>query len=418
MNKNQKLSKNQLYNESIKSFYKIKDKMIEYDNEIHELYNKKPELFKIPNFRYYSKKNNNNLKNVDNIYLTSVFLSESYIPGALVLAYSLKNVKSKYPVVCMVQDKPYEEEGIIKFEGLSKDSILKLLEVFDMVIGVDLLKIKNYIPSKLEGWSEKYSSYNNMLYYITKAHVLAFTQFKKICYFDSSNYVVKNIDNIFKENNLSTFLNDWIYEKIKIGYHGALALIIPNKIQYYKLMSFTNNYKKFFGDLYFFRMPDEVMTFFAIFPHWNPKLLEGEMKCTPKFKNYKKHQISNVPIDKLILKNQNYCFTQHFAVYKPFKNKPAEYKNSVFSKMYLLFVEWDKLANKLIKKHPNLKIYFEHIPKIRKQFIFDNNNKIEKQKKEKIKKKNNKKIIAKKIDKDSIKNKNKKVLKKKIKKIL
>ncbi len=367
---------------ALESFYKIKDNMIKYDKDMHKLYKEKPELFKKPDFRYYTKKNNN-LNNTENIYLTSVFLSESYIPGALVLAYSLKKVKSKFPVVCMVQDVPYEEDDKILFEGVSKDTINNLLEVFDMVIGVNLLKIKNYVKSDKFNHYSNTSSYINMLYYITKAHTLALTQFRKILYFDSSNYIVKNIDNIFEKNNLSTFIDDKDYVLSKAGYHGALALFLPNIVYYYKLMDFTNNYKKYFGNLYFKRMPDEIMTYFAVYPHWNPIPFSGEIKCNPKFKDYIIFNIGKVPINKLIVKNQDYCLTQHFVVYKPFKAKPLEFRNNVFNKLYLLFEKWDLLANELLKKNPNLKKYFEHIPKIRKQKIFNDKNIINNKKKEK-----------------------------------
>ncbi len=368
---------------ALESFYKIKDKMIKYDKDMHKLYEEKPELFKKPDFRYYTKKNNN-LNNVENIYLTSVFISESYIPGALVLAYSLKKVKSKFPVVCMVQDVPYEEDGKILFEGVSKDTIYNLLEVFDMVIGVNLLKIKNHVkPDKISHWSNS-STYVNVLYYITKGYILALTQFKKILYFDSSNYVVKNIDDVFEENNLSRFVEDRDYVLSKAGYYGSLALFIPNIIYYYKLINFTNNYKKYFSNNYFVRTADEIVIYYSIYPHWNSIPFPGEMKCNPKFKDYMIYNIGKVPINKLTVKNQDYCLTQHFVVYKPFKAKPLEFLNNVFNKLYLLFEKWDLLANELLKKHKNLKKYFEHIPKIRKQKIFnDKNNIIHKKKKEK-----------------------------------
>ncbi len=370
------------YKKSKLSFEKIKDKMIKYDKDMHKLYKKKQELFKKPDFRYYTKKNNN-LNNVENIYLTSVFISEEYIPGALVLAYSLKKVKSKFPVVCMVQDVSYEEDGKILFEGISKDTINNLLEIFDMVIGVNLLKIKNFNKNPLDSLgiiNRVSSTYKNVLYYVTKAQCLALTQFKKILYLDSSNYIVKNIDNVFK-NNLSTFINDNNYRKTGMGYHGAFALIIPNLIYYYKLMFLINNYDYYFNNLFFSRPPDEITIFFSIFPNWNNYKFPKEYKCSPKFTTY---NITGTPIDKLVYKNQSYCNTMHFQIYKPFRKKPDEFTNDDFEKTALLFNVWDKLANELLKKNPNLKIYFEHIPKIRKENIFNHKNSmINKKKKEK-----------------------------------
>jgi hypothetical protein len=68
MNKNniEKKIFEEKYKKGKLSFEKIKKKMIELDNKVHELYKKKTELFKKPDFRYYTKKNNN-LNNVENI---------------------------------------------------------------------------------------------------------------------------------------------------------------------------------------------------------------------------------------------------------------------------------------------------------------------------------------------------------------
>ncbi len=363
---------------SIESLHKIKDKMINFDHKIHELFKNKPELFKKPEFRYYTKNKTNNktknqFENVENIYLTTVFISEVYIPGALVLAHSCKKVKSKYPIVCMVQDVPYEENGKVIFSGVSNKTIMDLLTVFDMVIGVDLLKVKNYDKSsKMKHFTNTSSTYRNILYYITKAQILALTQFKKVLYIDATYYFLKNIDYLFIENDVSTFLEEpEVYKFTKIGLRGGTTLFCPNMIYYYKLLSFVNNYDLFFGDLHFRRGVDEIITFFAVFPHWNDKLLPGEIMCIPKFE--RPWSINKEPIEKLVVRKQDYCLGKCFMIHKPFRAKPDEYTDEYFEKISLLFYEWDRFAHEVIQKYDHLKIYFEHIPKIRKEHIFTKN---------------------------------------------
>jgi len=84
------------------------------------------------NFRYYpSNIHKNNSKNV---YVSIIFCGDAYIPGILTLGHSLRLTKTKYKLVCMVQDK--DEDNC---KGLNKDMIDEINTVYDLVVGIDLL---------------------------------------------------------------------------------------------------------------------------------------------------------------------------------------------------------------------------------------------------------------------------------------
>ena len=101
------------------------------------------------NFRYYpSNINKNNSKNA---YVTIIFLGDAYISGILALGYSLRLTKTKYKLVCMVQDKDKNEE---------------INTIYDLVVGIDLLK------SEVESeYFKNNQNYKNINYYVIELDV-------------------------------------------------------------------------------------------------------------------------------------------------------------------------------------------------------------------------------------------------------
>ncbi len=323
--------------------------MINYDKLINKEYIKNPDIFKQPNFRYYSNFDLSSIFQMKNAYITSIFISEDYIPSALVLAQSLRNVNTKYPIICMVQDKPYEVNKNTTFKGISEKGIKDLLELFDMVIGVDLLKVKNFEKNNRYSHFTNIPSYKNILYYVTKGQILALTQFKKIFYLDASTYVGKNIDFIFNKYNKPNFHYDIEFKKTKVGYRGTYLFLIPKITYYYKLLSFIKNYSKFFGKLYFCRGIDELLIFYSIFPHWDKLKMPFNFTCSKRI-------------------NRPTCDISYFQVIKPFRKKPDGKKyNDIPDE---IFYEWNGIAKSILHKKPNLSSYYKHIPEFRKQQIF------------------------------------------------
>ncbi len=323
------------------SYLKIEKYMKQIDEDSKKI--KDIELIK-PNFRVYKSKLYNNV-NKEYAYVTSVFINESYIPSALVLGKNIKLLKHKYPSVCMVQDKGYKiekEAGRIEyFQGVSQKCIDDLLELYDYVIGVDLLKVKNYIPSPYHFTNN--SSYSNILYYVTKGQVLGLNMFKKIMYLDASSYLENNIDSVFTDFKSSTFLGDKEFQHTKVGIHGAFFLVTPNKYFYHKHMTFVNDYNKYFSDLYFMRGIDEVLIFFSVFPNWSNTHFDTHFAC----RKNKKRAFED-------------CDIYHFQIDKPFRKNDSNPMESIKSH-YIYYDDWDKIVKILLKSHPQFKFYFNHI---------------------------------------------------------
>ncbi len=326
------------------SHLKIKDYMEEIDKLTMEV--KENELTKC-NYRVY--KNRNILENSSkNAYVTSVFINESYIPSALVLAKNMKLLKHKYPLVCMVQDKSYkiDKNGNIEyFHGVSEKGIKDLLELYDMVIGVDLLKVNNYTPSQYHFTNN--DSYSNIIYYVTKGQVLGLTMFEKIMYLDASAYVENNIDSIFN-NKEGTFLGDNEFEYTQVGIHGAFFFVLPSKYYYHKFRAFISNYNKYFSDLYFMRGVDELVIYYAVYPHWSNTQFDRHFACRKNKRGAFKD-----------------CDIYHFQMDKPFRNNDNNDSMKKIKKHYKQYDDWDKLVKILLKSHPNLGYYFQHIKTFR-----------------------------------------------------
>jgi alpha-N-acetylglucosamine transferase len=184
--------KNQnLINEINNHHKEITPLMIDIDNKFKNKTNLNTDKY----YRYLKKPD----KITKNGYITIIFGDSKYLPGILVSGYFIKHIcKSKFNIICLVQDNPYYENGILKFEGLTTDEIEDIKKIYDVVIGIDVLvnyQHTNHHHSK------------NISYYITKILVLGLTLYKKLFYYDSSTTILKNIDYYFTKYNKSTYRN-------------------------------------------------------------------------------------------------------------------------------------------------------------------------------------------------------------------
>lgn len=132
------------------------------------------------------------------IWCTLVMLSDSYIPGAAVVATSLRNVKTKYPIWCMVTD------------DVSSEGVEFLKTVFDRVILVPTIT-QMTAPMKSAKQNEIYSDWIYASY--TKWNILSYELFpcKKVCFLDADCMFTENIDaDIFDIGvPAMTFSNPW-----------------------------------------------------------------------------------------------------------------------------------------------------------------------------------------------------------------
>ena len=115
-------------------------------------------------------------------WVTLVMMGDSYIPGAIILAESLREVKTKYSIVCMVTN------------DVSENAKRILTDFFDEVILVDYItnKTKKYEAFKQD---ERYSGWINNSF--TKWSCLKFIQYDKVIFVDADMITVTNCDELF-----------------------------------------------------------------------------------------------------------------------------------------------------------------------------------------------------------------------------
>ena len=331
------------------SHSKIKNKIIEIDNKF------KNKVFdKNKYFRY--------LKNVDksnitkNCYVSMIIISSSYIPALLNLGYALKNImKTKYNTVCIIQDKPYYEKDIngnnfIKFQALNNEEIENIKKIYDVVIGVDILRLN--LEKKNDIY---YINYKNLLYYCTRSYILGLTQYEKIIYFDASLYVTSSTDYLFDVYNESTY-SVVFYLNLNRGLNGNFIFIKPKPYYFEKSIYLINNYTNIFNEknnYYTYFTYDEDIMYYSIYPYWN------------------KNSISNDLFYNLIT-NPNYQIEEKkrhvYHVMKNGKLKPFRYplmyhiyERNMFNNDCYNYKFWDDGVNLLIKSFPECKKYFEYI---------------------------------------------------------
>jgi len=137
-----------------------------------------------------------------------VMLGDNYVPGALVAAYSLKKVETKYPVLCMVT---YD---------VTADARESLLKCFDGLVEIPYLE-HTTIPMRSHKQRDIYGAWMNKSF--TKWNVLnpELLPYEKVIFFDADMYVVKNIDHLFDiPGPAGTFSSPWAAPYVKNGYYN------------------------------------------------------------------------------------------------------------------------------------------------------------------------------------------------------
>ncbi len=134
-----------------------------------------------------------------------VLSNDTYLDGVLVLFNNLKSLDSKYPLICLVNDK------------VSKES-KELLDFFG-------IKYKLYTSENI---INKYLT-DNIDYF----NVFKLEEYEKIVYLDTSLLILKNIDDLFNEESLS-MPKDYPFNKDK--YNSRVMVLKPDSKIYTKLL--------------------------------------------------------------------------------------------------------------------------------------------------------------------------------------
>ena len=127
-----------------------------------------------------------------------VLSTNNYLDGVLVVNECLKRFKSKYPLLCLINENITEETR-------------KILDGFDIKYKED----KAILPSGLEDTRWKYT--------FDKLNIFKLTEYKKIVYLDSDFLILENIDNLFDIDKFTM-----VYDNNKDKYCSALMVIKPN----------------------------------------------------------------------------------------------------------------------------------------------------------------------------------------------
>ncbi|OCL13862.1 glycosyltransferase family 8 protein [Glonium stellatum] len=114
----------------------------------------------------------------EDVYCT-LLMSDSYLPGAAVLAHSLRDAGTKKKLAVLVT-----------LDTLSADTIAKLKELYDYVIPVD--RIRNPNPANLYLMDRA-----DLAFAFTKIALWRQVQFRKIVYLDADVVVIRAPDELF-----------------------------------------------------------------------------------------------------------------------------------------------------------------------------------------------------------------------------
>lgn len=129
-------------------------------------------------------------------WVTLVMLGDAYIPGALVLASSLRKVKTIHDIAIMVTKDVSEQ---------ARDALSK---VFDNIIEVEYIVKATTYPrtekqKKLYSWVDKS---------LTKWNCLLFTKWTRVIFLDADIVILQNMDDLFKLNPpAGCFSSPWAY---------------------------------------------------------------------------------------------------------------------------------------------------------------------------------------------------------------
>ena len=138
-------------------------------------------------------------------YIT-VLSNDEYLIGVLCLNQSLKNVKSKYPLVVLVNDKVSKQAKEVLGENKIETVEVKSFKLPDWIIERNKMKHAN--------WSNTFE----------KLSIFELTEFDKLVFLDSDMFVRNNIDELFEKPDMSATVdrNDTVlvkenYQKLTSG---------------------------------------------------------------------------------------------------------------------------------------------------------------------------------------------------------
>lgn len=181
-------------------------------------------------------------------YCTLVMQGDSYIPGAVVLAHSIRKLGTQHQLVCMVT------------ADVTPQGRATLLKLYDRLVDVDYLEISN---DRLNfGHARK----NMQLYRgwlgrsFTKLHALGLGEYRRVLFLDADMIVVKSLDHVFDYEHPVVIFSSWarkqnhnlpVPQEAKLKYlsshpaRGSFFMVKPSAYLLHKALMLLQNYDKF-----------------------------------------------------------------------------------------------------------------------------------------------------------------------------
>lgn len=143
-----------------------------------------------------------------------VLSTDSYLDGLLILNENLKNINSKYRLLCLIND------------NISKN----------VITVIEKNKIEYKMMPKIIG---EYIDKNNPQWFhsFDKINVFSLTEFEKIVYLDLDLLILKNIDCLFNKRHIS-MCSDFPFSD---NYNSGVMVIKPNIDDYNNMINMINN---------------------------------------------------------------------------------------------------------------------------------------------------------------------------------
>lgn len=141
-----------------------------------------------------------------------VLSTDNYLDGVLILNENLKHLKSKYPLLCLINEK-------------ISDYTKNMLNCFGIKYKVINMIEYDYFSENNDYWK----------YTFDKLNIFTLTEYEKIVYLDSDLLILENLDHLFNESHLTMAL-DYPFGD---NYNSGVMILKPNLDDYNRLIEYS-----------------------------------------------------------------------------------------------------------------------------------------------------------------------------------
>ena len=300
-------------------------------------------------------------------WVVLVMIGDSYIPGALVIGQSLRSLKTQHDIVCMVTN-DVSESARAQLRGTGSNPVYDLVQEVPYIEHLTFTYTAKKQIELYGGWSSR--SY-------TKWNCLNLHQYDRVILLDADMVVLANIDSLFDlkvpaacfsnpwaapwQRRSGTPVNPYVKPGCKIGQEihcdprhgsviravdvnkslktggfvgwGAVVLLEPTKARYAAFLKFLDEKKVFGLDLKSISSSDEmaIAQFYSRESDWTN--IHQRFLAIPWKENWVSRDVH----------------VYHYHGRKPWDMDLSEWPD---------LADWWKVAEQLIKIHPNLQELF------------------------------------------------------------